>query len=88
MRKQQELTDPTSCLNRAQSDEPLFVLRAKDPLASMAVRHWITMALGVHEDEKRKEAHGIAASMDEWRLKWRLGHVPDAPAEDVDEAAS
>lgn len=52
MIKATELSSPSSCLNKAAPDEPLFVLRAKDPVASMAIRHWATMARGYHEDEK------------------------------------
>jgi hypothetical protein len=41
MRKRDELTDPTSCLNRARADEYLFVLLGRDRAAPVAVRAWI-----------------------------------------------
>lgn len=40
MIKKLEVENPNSCLNRAQLDEPLFVLRANDPLAPKLVREW------------------------------------------------
>jgi hypothetical protein len=41
MRKRDELTDPSSCLNRARADEYLFVLLGRDRAAPVAVRAWI-----------------------------------------------
>lgn len=52
MLKRQELLDPNSCLNKAKSEELVFVLRENDPLFSQAVRHWATMADGIHEPAK------------------------------------
>lgn len=69
MIKAHELTTPTSCFNKAAPHEPVFVLRAKDPMAAMAVRHWATMALGKHETEKIVEAQKLADEMDEWRKR-------------------
>lgn len=67
MLKRLELSERQSCLNKAHSEEPLFVLRAKDPLAAQTVRHWATMSEGHHEPEKIKEALKLADQMDEWR---------------------
>lgn len=67
MKKQHELLDPMSCLNRAQPTEPIFVLRGKDVVAAVAVRHWATMATGIHEPEKIREALKLADQMDAWR---------------------
>ena len=69
MLKHRELTDPKSCLNKAAPDEPIFVLRAKDARAAMAVRHWATMAHGLHEPEKLQEAEALAQQMDDWRKR-------------------
>lgn len=69
MLKRDELSTPSSCLNRAGADEPVFVLRAKDPLASMAVRHWVTMSEGKHEPSKLDEALALADQMDAWRQR-------------------
>ena len=41
MRKRDELTDPSSCLNRAADDEWLFVFLGRDIAAPVAVRAWI-----------------------------------------------
>ncbi len=41
MRKRDELSDPTSCLNRARDDEWTFVLLGRDAAAPAAVRAWI-----------------------------------------------
>lgn len=67
MKKSDELKSPKSCLSKAASDEPLFVLRAKDPLAAQVVRLWAAMALDVHEEDKIAEAERIAKDMDVWR---------------------
>lgn len=57
------------CLGKAHLDEPLFILRAKDKLASRIVRHWVQVARdeGVHRD-KVQEAYQLAAEMDEWAV--------------------
>ena len=49
MVKRDELADPASCLNRAADDEPLFVLRASDPLAVNVVRDWCMTYYNRHE---------------------------------------
>jgi hypothetical protein len=68
MRRDLELSLPDSCINRAAPDEPVFVLRAKDPIASSIVRAWALRAKTVHEREKIDEAIELAHSMDSWRL--------------------
>lgn len=75
MLKKDELLNANSCLNKAAPDEPVFVLRAKDPLAGMTVRHWATMATGTHEPEKLKEALELAQRMEAWRAQ----NVHEAP---------
>lgn len=67
MLKKQELSVPNSCLNKAASNEPIFVIRAKDPLAPMLIRHWATMAEGMHEAEKVTEARSIADEIERWQ---------------------
>jgi len=68
MIKERELALPTSCLNKAQDDEPIFVLRAKDLLAADVVRIWAMMAhRSSHEIWKIKEAREVANQMDMWR---------------------
>jgi hypothetical protein len=68
MLKRLELASPTSCLNRAQDDEPVFVLRAKDPIAAGVVRAWAQHALDHHEGAKIDEALALAEQMEAWRL--------------------
>lgn len=42
MKKLDELNDPRSCLNKAEDNELLFVLLARDPAACVAVQAWIS----------------------------------------------
>lgn len=75
--KAENLIDRNSCLNKAQSDEPLFILRAKDPLAAQAVRLWASMAAaGAHDPDKIASALHVADDMDAWRAR-----PPGAPPE-------
>lgn len=69
MEKKFELLRESSCLNKAASDEPLFVLRAKDPAAPQAIRLWVEMSRGQQPDEKLAEALDLAERMREWRNK-------------------
>jgi len=69
MLKKDELKNPTSCLNKAAADEPIFVLRAKDENAAQTVRLWATMSTGFHEHAKIKEAEALAQQMDDWRKR-------------------
>jgi len=69
MNKLEQLKNPTSCLNKASPDEPVFVLRAKDPVAAMAVRHWATMAQDEHEMAKIASALKVAEEMEQWRAQ-------------------
>ncbi len=52
MKKIDEISDPSSCINKADNDEPVFVLRANDPLAPAVVDYWANQAEGskIHED--------------------------------------
>lgn len=63
------LSDPESCLVKAKADEPLFVLRANDPIAAETVMFWVRRAgEGTdHSPEKRAAARKIAAEMGAWR---------------------
>lgn len=68
--KKDELANPASCINKAADDEPVFVLRAKDPEAVETVRTWASNARtrGTHEPEKIDEAFQLADQMAAWRL--------------------
>lgn len=75
MLKHRELSSPSSCLNRADENEPVFVLRANDELAPGAVRHWAAQyiatkggweAMTGRQHTKYQEAMKLADQMDEW----------------------
>ncbi len=67
MRKSQEIYDPNSCLNKAKSDEPIFVIRGQDALAVQVIAYWISLGLesGVPED-KLLDAFNTALAMKAW----------------------
>ena len=67
MLKFEELVTPGSCLNKADPYEPIFVLRAKDPVAAQAIRHWATMAITCHDAEKVEAALSAAEAFDSYR---------------------
>lgn len=80
MRKRDELQREDSCINRAGDDEPVFVLRAKDVLASALVRTWAEFAdaTGAHEPERAAEARELADLMDEWAEAQALSDIDAA----------
>lgn len=41
MIKRRELEEPDSCFNKADHDEPLFVLLGRDASAKVAIQSWI-----------------------------------------------
>jgi hypothetical protein len=63
------MAEGKGCLGRAADDEPLFVLRAKDPAAATIVRMWVQLAtsFGMHEPEKLRDASELADRMVAWR---------------------
>lgn len=66
--KRDELSNPTSCLNKASDDEPVFVLRAHDPLAADTIRYWAGLRRAQRGLEaKTDEALACADSMERWR---------------------
>lgn len=71
MLKRDEIEQPTSCINKAAADEPVFVLRAKDPNAAGAVEYWADNAekSGLHEPWKVVEARALAQQMRDWRTE-------------------
>lgn len=70
MRKDDEIANPSSCLNRSHGDEPLFVLCARDELAVEVVQFWAHLAKmrGVNES-KVKDALALADMMKAWPTK-------------------
>ena len=69
MKKSDEIASSTSCLNKAHADEPLFVLRANDPIAPQVVRYWAHLAATTnsHEFEKARAAVDVALEMEDWQ---------------------
>lgn len=67
--KAEVIADQNSCLNKAAPHEPIFVLRAKDPIAVKCIRYWATLATGIHEPEKTKQALDCAAEFQEFGQK-------------------
>ena len=65
-------TDPgnINCLAKAEDDEPIFVLLARDPLAPALVRLWAeARGLAAREQrdgDKADEAERVADDMERW----------------------
>ena len=61
------------CYAKAELDEPLFVLLARDKTAPQVVRHWILLQPGgnatANLPEKLREAYSCADAMQEWHKK-------------------
>lgn len=81
MLKRDELASPFSCINKAADDEPVFVLRANDPVAAKVVRFWASEYVSRKRDmstdgllthtqiTKAQEARGCANEMDAWQYR-------------------
>lgn len=79
MRKCDELTNENSCLNNAADDEPIFVLKSTDELASTVVQIWASMyrkskseqpgGMTAKQVAKYHEAMQLAEQMDRWRAE-------------------
>jgi hypothetical protein len=77
--KRDEIANPNSCLNKAADDEPIFVLRANDPVAARIVRQWAAEYVEDKIDRsvdgsptnaqlsKAQEARALANMMDAWQ---------------------
>lgn len=72
--KNQVLSDPESCLNKAKGHEPIFVLRAQDVLAIPGVLDWCMRAreLGVNP-AKLEGAQNVLT----WMADWHTQKKPD-----------
>lgn len=93
--KRDEIANPDSCLNRAADGEPIFVLRANDPIAARVVRMWAdeysmektlssTDGIMTHAQlSKAQEARGTANMMDAWRQVERSVRVEEPKVEIV-----
>jgi hypothetical protein len=81
MIKREEIANPDSCLNRAEDDEPIFVLRAHDKTAPSVIRAWANGyvfekgglgKMNPRELEKYNAALDIANKAENWRREHRL----------------
>ena len=70
-------TDPGEydCYKKAEEDEPIFILRASDPLSPKLVRKWVSMSISrapAHTQRnilKWIDAMKTAKAMEEWKLQ-------------------
>ena len=71
MIKSDELTNPASCMSRAEETEMTFVLLGRDAAAPVAIRAWVAerIRLGKNsiEDDQVKEALHCADYMEQQR---------------------
>lgn len=72
MRKQEELSNPNSCINQALPTELTFVLLGRDAAAPVAIRAWIGERLrtgkNAPDDQQIQNAAIMAQMMDDERL--------------------
>ena len=67
MIKNRELLEGDSTLNKAQLNEPIFILRASDILAPIVVKYWATIAQDAGVDRRKiREAYELALTMTGW----------------------
>jgi hypothetical protein len=78
MIKRDELGTQTSCLNRADDDEPVFVLRANDENAPAIVMEWMRCYvrskggvgnMSTLQQRKAVEAEQLASDMRVWKMR-------------------
>ena len=59
------------CYENAEPDEPMFILLARDPVASVLVRRWVELRQESRKGlswDKAQEALDCADAMQRWRL--------------------
>ena len=75
MRRIDEFTNPDSCFNKADNEEPVFVLLARDPSAPIAIRVWVALRIkdGKNQmgDTQTTEALKLADEMEFYRATYR-----------------
>ena len=56
------------CYDKAEDDEPMFVLLARDPVAPVLVRMWCELRslLDLNDVEKFEEARACSFNMETW----------------------
>jgi hypothetical protein len=76
-----------NCYEKAEPDEPMFVLLGRDPVASFVVRYWAVLRAATGEnlnsDEQITKALQDADAMEAWARKFgKEGRVDSALVED------
>lgn len=67
-----------TCYDRAEPNEPIFVLRAQDIIAPEIVREWAFRAKKAGAPrEKVDEARRLADQMEDWQIENDRRKVPD-----------
>ena len=66
------------CYEKAEPDEPMFILLARDPWAAGTVRHWARIQIVTDEQPQSKidEAMACADAMEKWREEQKDGWNP------------
>lgn len=81
MIKHEELSNPNSCMNRANNDEMTFVLLGRDSAAPVAIRAWVNERIrqgkNEHNDPQILDALRCADAMDDARLIKDLTPKPE-----------
>lgn len=79
MTKRENIEDPNSCWNKAECDEEVFVLLARDPAMAGTIRDWIErrIKLGLNErdDPKLVSAEAEAQRIEAKQTERRLGRM-------------
>jgi hypothetical protein len=78
MIKEEEIMNPNSCLSKAVTGEPLFVLRANDELAPNIVRAWAVdyfraKAVGGQLTKRQQGKYDEALELALWMERWKRG---------------
>lgn len=70
MLKHQEISKIDSCLNKAADDEPIFVLRGKDPVIVPTIQAWIKLRSELEnedDEDKLEEASCFIEVIERWQ---------------------
>lgn len=79
MLKTEELSNPDSCLSKARNDERLFILMARDPVASDVIRYWIQRRVESGKN-KMQDQQIIEAMNCAKRMEDEQGHARESVA--------
>ena len=85
MIREKELSDPSSCFNKAKDDEPMFVLLARDRDAPAVIRYWLKLRAGRKDLrlEQAFEAETCAKRMEDWLYENTPKETVEITAADV-----